>query len=156
MARWRILQQELSIVYILSGTSAEWVGWGVGAVQFNMYHTPPLELITCSWWQCLAAAEESSPSRWPHNPLLNFINHRKTLSECKDRNSLETIWRAAFKFWALVYFMPSQLCIKLAFLDSLELCAQRCPQLSEANREWYNSLWEHLSVLFGACLLYYD
>ncbi|KAK2110179.1 hypothetical protein P7K49_009925 [Saguinus oedipus] len=38
-----------------------------------------------------AAAEESKPSRWPSNPLLNFINHRKTLSECKDASSLETM-----------------------------------------------------------------
>lgn len=49
LARCRILQQLLSTVYILSGWSAEWAGWGVGAVQFNIYHTPPLELITCSW-----------------------------------------------------------------------------------------------------------
>lgn len=49
LARCRILQQQLSTVYILSGTRAEWAGWAVGAVQFNIYHTPPLESITCSW-----------------------------------------------------------------------------------------------------------
>lgn len=78
-------------VYFKRGGCSGGQAGAAGAVGFNIYHISPLEVITCSWGQCFAAAERSRPSRWPSNPLLKFINGRKTLSECKDWNSLETM-----------------------------------------------------------------
>lgn len=93
LTRCRILQQQLSVLYILDRRAAEWAGWGYGAVSVNIYHASSPELATYSWWQCFATAEESRTSLWPSNPLLNFINHKKTLSEGKDRNSLGVMWQ---------------------------------------------------------------
>lgn len=62
-----------------------------GAGALNIRHISPLDAATCSGDSVFAGAEGSRPRRWPSTPLLDFINHRKTLSECKDQNSLDTM-----------------------------------------------------------------